>query len=36
VEADSVIFEKGFLPIEFVRPDTVENVIEKICRKHGK
>jgi hypothetical protein len=34
VEADSVIFEKGFSPIEFLRPDTLENVIGKILRKH--
>lgn len=33
VEADSVIFEKGFSPIEFLRPDDLEQVIEKIRRK---
>jgi hypothetical protein len=33
VEADSVIFEKGVSPIEFLRPDALENVIEKIRRK---
>jgi hypothetical protein len=33
VEADSVVFEKGFSPIEFLRPDDLETVIEKIRRK---
>ncbi|MDP4084861.1 MAG: DUF3900 domain-containing protein [Bacillota bacterium] len=33
VEADSVIFEKGFSPIEFLRPDDLEQVIDKIKRK---
>ncbi|MEH7482886.1 DUF3900 domain-containing protein [Neobacillus drentensis] len=36
VEADSVIFEKGFSPIEFLRPDDVEHVLEKIRRKQGQ
>ncbi|XJZ28758.1 DUF3900 domain-containing protein [Bacillota bacterium Lsc_1132] len=35
VEADTILFEKGFSPIEFVRPDDLERVIEKIRRKHG-
>ncbi|SFA79554.1 protein of unknown function [Bacillus sp. cl95] len=34
VEADSVVFEKGFSPIEFLRPDDLEQVIERIRRKH--
>jgi hypothetical protein len=33
VEADSVVFEKGFSPIEFLRPDDLEQVIERIRRK---
>jgi hypothetical protein len=33
VEADSIIFEKGFSPIEFLRPDDLEQVIERIRRK---
>jgi hypothetical protein len=33
VEADTVLFEKGFSPIEFLRPDDLEKVIEKIRRK---
>jgi Protein of unknown function (DUF3900)/Domain of unknown function (DUF3898) len=33
VESDSVVFEKGFSPIEFLRPDDLENVIERIRRK---
>ncbi|CAM3862509.1 DUF3900 domain-containing protein [Mesobacillus zeae] len=34
IEADSVVFEKGFSPIEFVRPEEMEAVIEKIRKKH--
>ncbi len=33
VEADTVVFEKGFSPVEFVRPDDVEKVLEKIRKK---
>lgn len=33
VEANSIIFEKGFSPIEFLRPDDLDQVIEKIKRK---
>ncbi|PLR94150.1 DUF3900 domain-containing protein [Bacillus sp. T33-2] len=33
IEADSVVFEKGFSPIEFVKPDQIEQVVEKIRRK---
>ncbi|WP_100402865.1 DUF3900 domain-containing protein [Bacillus sp. FJAT-42315] len=36
VEADSVVFEKGFSPIEFHKPDELHEVIEKIERKNGR
>ncbi|WML48926.1 DUF3900 domain-containing protein [Neobacillus sp. PS3-34] len=35
IEADSVIFEKGFSPVEFLKPDSIEDVIGKIQRKKG-
>lgn len=35
IEADSVIFEKGFSPVEFLKPDSIEDVIGKIQRKQG-
>lgn len=34
VEADSVVFEKGFSPIEFLKPDNIETVLERIRNKH--
>ncbi|PAQ15391.1 hypothetical protein CD798_06270 [Bacillaceae bacterium SAOS 7] len=36
MEADSVVFEKGFSPIEFHKPDELHEVIEKIERKNGR
>nr|WP_255290742.1 DUF3898 domain-containing protein [Bacillus cereus] len=30
---DSVTFEKGFSPIEFLRPDELQDVIERIEKK---
>ena len=35
IEADSVVFEKGFSPVEFLKPDRIEDVIGKIQRKQG-
>lgn len=35
MEADSVVFEKGFSPIEFHKPDELREVIEKIERKQN-
>ncbi|OZI13685.1 hypothetical protein CEW92_00130 [Bacillaceae bacterium SAS-127] len=36
MEADSIVFEKGFSPIEFHKPDELHEVIEKIERKNGR
>jgi hypothetical protein len=33
IESDSILFEKGFSPIEFLKPDEWEAVMEKIRRK---
>jgi hypothetical protein len=33
IEADTLLFEKGFSPIEFLKPDELENVIDRIGRK---
>lgn len=33
IEADSVVFEKGFSPVEFVKPDEVATVVEGIRQK---
>ncbi|PEZ04901.1 hypothetical protein CN326_15300, partial [Bacillus sp. AFS018417] len=33
IEADSLTFEKGFSPIEFLKPDELEKVVERIARK---
>ncbi|MFK2826798.1 DUF3900 domain-containing protein [Bacillus sp. B190/17] len=35
MEADSVIFEKGFSPIEFHKPEELDEVVERIREKHG-
>jgi hypothetical protein len=35
IEADSVVFEKGFSPVEFLKPDRIEDVIGKIQRKQS-
>ncbi len=35
IEADVLTFEKGFSPIEFLRPDELEKVMERIGRKTG-
>ncbi|RLQ96603.1 DUF3900 domain-containing protein [Falsibacillus albus] len=35
VEADSVVFEKGFSPVEFLKPDDLEQVIDRIRKKQG-
>jgi FMN-dependent NADH-azoreductase len=34
VEANSVIFEKGFSPIEFLKPDPIDTVIDRIKLKN--
>lgn len=34
IEADSLVFEKGFSPIEFLKPDELGTVIERIGKKH--
>ncbi|KKB36838.1 DUF3900 domain-containing protein [Bacillus thermotolerans] len=36
MEADSVIFEKGFSPIEFLKPEDLHEVIEKVRGKQGQ
>lgn len=33
IEADTLTFERGFSPIEFLKPDELEKVIERIARK---
>ncbi|WP_020062079.1 DUF3900 domain-containing protein [Bacillus sp. 123MFChir2] len=33
IEADSLTFEKGFSPIEFLKPDELQDVIERIEKK---
>jgi hypothetical protein len=33
IEADSVVFEKGFSPVEFVKPAEVATVVERIRQK---
>lgn len=33
IEADSLVFEKGFSPIEFLKPDEIGTVIERIGKK---
>lgn len=33
IEADSIMFEKGFSPIEFLKPDELSSVIDKINNK---
>lgn len=33
IEADSLTFDKGFSPIEFLKPDELEKVVERIARK---
>jgi hypothetical protein len=33
IEADTLLFEKGFSPIEFLKPDEFEKVIERIANK---
>lgn len=35
VEADSIVFEKGFSPIEFLKPDDLQKVVSRIIHKHG-
>ncbi|KZN99708.1 DUF3900 domain-containing protein [Bacillus badius] len=35
MEADSVVFEKGFSPIEFHKPEELDEVVERIREKHG-
>ncbi|WP_203362564.1 DUF3900 domain-containing protein [Bacillus sp. REN10] len=36
MEADSVVFEKGFSPIEFHKPDELHEVVERIERKSNR
>ncbi|WP_153019592.1 DUF3898 domain-containing protein, partial [Bacillus gaemokensis] len=33
IEADTLTFEKGFSPIEFLKPDELQDVIERIEKK---
>lgn len=33
IESDSILFEKGYSPIEFLKPDEIQTVIEKIQKK---
>ena len=33
IEADTLTFEKGFSPIEFLKPDELQDVIERIENK---
>ncbi|UOE54009.1 MULTISPECIES: DUF3898 domain-containing protein [Bacillaceae] len=33
IESESIMFEKGFSLIEFLRPDELASVIEKISKK---
>lgn len=33
IEADTLMFEKGFSPIEFLKPDELQDVIERIENK---
>ncbi|NEU31537.1 DUF3900 domain-containing protein [bacterium LRH843] len=33
IESDSILFEKGFSPIEFLKPDEIEAVLERIRMK---
>jgi Domain of unknown function (DUF3898)/Protein of unknown function (DUF3900) len=33
IESDSILFERGFSPIEFLRPDELEMVLERIRMK---
>lgn len=35
IESDSILFEKGFSPIEFLKPDELDAVMERIKRKSG-
>ncbi len=35
IEADTLTFEKGFSPIEFLKPDELEKVMEQIGKKIG-
>ena len=34
IEADSILFEKGFSPIEFHRSEDLQAVVERIARKN--
>ncbi len=34
IEADSITFEKGFSPVEFHKPDTLQEVVERIYKKN--
>jgi len=33
IEAEQILFEKGFSPIEFHKPDDLHRVIDKINKK---
>ena len=35
IEADTLTFEKGFSPIEFLKPDEPQDVIERIENKRS-
>lgn len=35
IEADSLTFEKGFSPIEFLKSDELEKIVKKILLKQG-
>ncbi|EEL12447.1 hypothetical protein B4155_1003 [Bacillus cereus] len=33
IEADSLTFEKGFSPIEFLKTDELKKVVERVAKK---
>jgi hypothetical protein len=36
IEADSILFEKGYSPIEFLKPDEIQTVLAKIQKKNSR
>ncbi|MGM9988506.1 MAG: DUF3900 domain-containing protein [Bacillaceae bacterium] len=35
IESDTLLFERGFSPIEFLKPDEIEKVLERIQKKNS-
>ncbi|MED4968127.1 DUF3898 domain-containing protein [Heyndrickxia coagulans] len=35
VESESILFEKGFSPVEFLQPDELEKVLGRLKKKAG-